>query len=117
MHGLLACTARCPARLTRCPARPHLCADVNSHPAQLGALVRPLLPLLRPGGAVILTCKFFGRALGRDDEWRRVLAEALGPDFERVQLIWCLANTSHEQTCVAWRRKDAVAAALPGGGA
>lgn len=36
-----------------CPAA----ADVNRHPSQVVAMMRPLLPLLHPGGAVILTLK------------------------------------------------------------
>lgn len=36
-----------------CPAA----ADVNRHPSQVVAMMRPLLPLLHPGAAVILTLK------------------------------------------------------------
>ena len=85
-----------------CPPSPTL-ADVNRHPLQLAELVRPLLPLLRPGGAVVLTLKFFGRTAARHGEWRQQLAEQLGPEFppEQAQLLWLLANTQHEQTFVA----------------
>jgi hypothetical protein len=78
-------------------------ADINHHPLQMVELLRPLLPLLHPGGAVILTLKFYGRAAGRDEEWLRRLTADLGPGFERVQLLWLLANTQHEQTCVAYK--------------
>ena len=85
------------------PAPAAAVADINHHPLQMVELLRPLLPLLHPGGAVILTLKFYGRAAGRGEEWLRRLADDLGPGFERVQLFWLLANTQHEQTCVAYK--------------
>ena len=81
---------------------PAAAADINHHPLQTLALLRPLLPLLHPGGALILTLKFYGRAAGREEEWRRRLEDDLGPGFERVQLLWLLANTQHELTCGAY---------------
>lgn len=87
-----------------------LVSDVNKHPSQIIEMLRPLLPLLRPGGAVVLTCKFFGRSAGREAEWRQRLADELGPEFERVQLLWLLANTQHEQTCVAFKAATATPA-------
>jgi hypothetical protein len=81
-------------------------------------LLRPLLPLLRPGAAVIMTLKFYGRGAGREGEWRQAIAEQLGPDFERVQLLWLLANTQHEQTAIAFKKgavplETSMGAALP----
>ena len=38
--------------------------DMNHHPASVLPLLREVLPLLAPGGLVVLTLKFFGR--GRD---------------------------------------------------
>ena len=126
---------------------------MNRHPGETVVTLRPLLPLLRPGGALILTLvrracadagcggvgrevrsvpkntsrgllhaahaasslhlppaslpppppqKFHGRSTGRDVTWERTLEEQLGPDF-RVQLLWLLANTQYEQTCIAFK--------------
>lgn len=72
-------------------------------------MMAPLLPLLHPGGAVVLTLKFQGRGAGREEEWRRKLAVALGPAFENVQLLWLLANTQHEVTCIAYKSLSAPA--------
>lgn len=44
-----------------------------------------------------------GRGQGRTEEWRQKLAEQLAPEFERVQLLWLLANTQHEQTAIAFK--------------
>ncbi|KAL4443636.1 hypothetical protein ABPG75_011373 [Micractinium tetrahymenae] len=89
-----------------------LVSDVNRHPSQVIGMMRPLLPLLHPGAAVILTLKFHGKSAGREAEFERRLADELGPEFGGVRLLWLLANTQHEQTCVAWK-----AAAPPAGAA
>ncbi len=47
--------------------------------------------------------QFHGKSAGREAEFERRLAEELGPGFKRVRLLWLLANTQHEQTCVAWK--------------
>ena len=76
---------------------------MNKHPAQLAALVRPLLPLLHPGGALIITLKYRGRSKDKEEAWRHKLAVELGEGFSRVELVWLLANTQHEQTYIAWK--------------
>jgi len=43
-------------------------------------------------------------------EWEQRLAEELGDGFDRVQLLWLLANTQHEQTCVAFKSATAAPA-------
>ena len=58
----------------------------------------PLLPTLA------LRCRFYGFGFTREAQWRGELAAALGEDFERVQLVWLLANTRHELTCMAVKR-------------
>jgi hypothetical protein len=83
---------------------------VNRYPTDAVEMMAPLLPLLHPGGAVVLTLKFQGRGAGREEEWRRKLGAALGPAFERVQLLWLLANTQHEVTCIAYKSLEAPAA-------
>ncbi|KAI3428151.1 hypothetical protein D9Q98_006535 [Chlorella vulgaris] len=87
-----------------------LVSDVNRYPTDAVEMMAPLLPLLHPGGAVVLTLKFQGRGAGREEEWRRKLGAALGPAFERVQLLWLLANTQHEVTCIAYKSLEAPAA-------
>lgn len=57
--------ARCPVQA--CSARRPPCqpvADVNRHPSQVVAMMRPLLPLLHPGAAVILTLKVRAQRIG-----------------------------------------------------
>ncbi|PSC70613.1 THUMP domain [Micractinium conductrix] len=81
-----------------------LVADVNRHPVTLPDMLRPLLPLLHPGAPIIFTLKFYGFGFTREAQWRGELAAALGEDFERVQLVWLLANTRHELTCMAVKR-------------
>lgn len=88
---------------------------MNRHPLQLAEMLGPLLPLLQPGGAVILTLKYYGRSCARNDTWRQQLAEQLGPDFpaDQAQVLQLLANTEREQTFVA-RKAGAAAAATAG---
>lgn len=67
-------------------------------------MIRPLVPLLHPGGALLFTLKFFGRSVDKADEWRERLAAQLRPlGFDRLELVWLLANTQCEQTAVAWK--------------
>ena len=53
--------AACPARWRLSPGCTAWCrpppADINKHPAQLTAMIAPLVPLLHPGGALIFTLK------------------------------------------------------------
>lgn len=86
-------------------------ADMNRHPLQLAEMLRPLLPLLHAGGAVILTLKYHGRSCARNDTWRQQLAEQLGPDFpaEQAQVLQLLANTEREQTFVAFKARPGAA--------
>lgn len=83
-----------------------LCCDANMHAAEVLSLVRPLLPLLRPGGLLVLTLKFCGR--GRDKgRYREEVAaglEAAAPSCGwAVELQWLLANTINER-CVLARK-------------
>lgn len=89
-----------------------LCCDMNKHPLGILEILGPLLGTLRPGGLLCLTLKFRGR--GRDKAHsERMMAEALGADFEDMQYLWLLANTQHERTLVA-RRRVATAAVAAG---
>lgn len=56
----------------------------------------------------------------RGEECLQQLIKDLGPGFERHAMLWLLANTQHEQTCVAWKAAEPPApsgAAAAGGGA
>lgn len=58
----------------------------------------PCLPLSSP------PLRFHGRSSERGGEWQQQLAPGLAAlGLERVQLVWLLANTQHEMTCVAWK--------------
>jgi hypothetical protein len=74
--------------------------------------------MLRPGGVLVLTCKFRGIARDRAG-WAARLEAALGAQFGHVQLYWLLANTVNERTLVAVRSEvpwpDAKAPAAPAG--
>ena len=82
-----------------------LACDMNSHPAEVVPIVKQLLSELRPGGCLVFTLKFYGR--GRVKEgWLESLKAELGPEFaEGLRLLWLLANTNSERTCVAVRRQ------------
>ncbi len=74
--------------------------DMNHHPADLLPLLRDVLRFLRRGGMAIFTLKFFGH--GRDkSEWEGKLRQELGWEFEGVSLVWLVANTMNERTCIA----------------
>ena len=80
-----------------------LTCDMNSHPAEVLPIVRQLLPQLRPGGCLVLTLKFFGRGRVKPG-WEEKLKQELGPEFsEGLRLLWLVANTNSERTCVAVR--------------
>lgn len=89
-----------------------LCCDANKHAAQGLPMVAPLLRLLRPGGLLVLTLKLRGR--GRDrSQWQAEAEGALCPlGCDPPTLLWLLANTVCERTCVA-RKAGAPAAAAP----
>ncbi|KAG2490785.1 hypothetical protein HYH03_010707 [Edaphochlamys debaryana] len=81
----------------------YVVCDVNAHPGQTVGWLEPVLPLLAPGGSLILTLKTFGR--GKDKEsYGAELAERLGPGFEPGRLVWLLSNTLCERTYVAVKR-------------
>lgn len=77
--------------------------DVNAHPNDAVAMLTPVLPLLAPGGRLVLTLKTFGRGRGKE-AWEAELVRLLGDGFERGTLLWLLANTPCERTYVAQRR-------------
>uniref|UniRef100_A0A1D2A4D0 Ribosomal RNA methyltransferase FtsJ domain-containing protein n=2 Tax=Auxenochlorella protothecoides TaxID=3075 RepID=A0A1D2A4D0_AUXPR len=75
-----------------------LVSDMNKHPSAMIGMVEPLLAYLKPGGHLLLTLKFFSRS--RDKAWDPTNCPQLA-GFRGVQVVWLLANTAHERTCVA----------------
>lgn len=60
----------------------------------------------------MLTLKFFGR--GRDrDVWQQRMEEMLQPEFEGVRVVWLLANTRNERTCLAVRSASGCGDGMP----
>jgi hypothetical protein len=83
-----------------------VCCDMNFYPKEVLPVLGQVLGLLRPGGLLVFTLKFCGH--GRDkSEWGGAggrLAAALGPlGFTDLRLVWLMANTMSERTCVAWK--------------
>jgi hypothetical protein len=78
--------------------------DVNAHPKQAASMLGPVLPLLAPGGLLILTLKLFGKGREGKAAYRDVVAELLGEGLEPGQLLWLLNNTQFERTYVARKR-------------
>ncbi|KAK2075730.1 hypothetical protein QBZ16_001471 [Prototheca wickerhamii] len=78
-----------------------LVCDMNKHPLAMIAMVKPLMPLLKPGGRLILTLKFFSRSRGK--AWDPHACPELEA-FEDIQVLWFLANTAHERTCMAVKK-------------
>lgn len=88
-----------------------------------------LMPLLRPGGRLVFTVKFFGRNYRADlvagygqgkEEVVQEVVNQLGDLVEDVQCVWLLSNTVFERTLIASRSNSrhedcnrAVEAALP----
>ena len=77
-----------------------LVCDINTHPDQCASLCRSLLPLLKPGGKLILTLKFTGTRRDRADRVANC-AEILGPTVTDVKALWLFANTVCERTLCA----------------
>lgn len=78
-----------------------LVCDMNKHPLAMIAMVKPLMPLLKPGGRLVLTLKFFSRSRGK--AWDPHACPELEA-FEDIQVLWFLANTAHERTCMAVKK-------------
>jgi len=103
--------------------------DINKHPKAAAPMLLRLMPLLRPGGRLVFTVKFFGRNYRADlvagygqgkEEVVQEVVNQLGDLVEDVQCVWLLSNTVFERTLIASRSNSrhedcnrAVEAALP----
>ena len=59
--------------------------------------ILPLIPIVAPGGWLILTLKF--RGLGRDrSHWLAKVPAMLGRECANTRLLWLYANTDTERT-------------------
>ena len=80
---------------------------MNIHPYQAVKICFPLLQHLRPGGALVMTMKFFG--VGRDrTDVTQVCKDILGDSVTDVECIWLFANTVNERVLVARRTAAAI---------
>lgn len=59
-----------------------------------------LLPVLRSGGSIVWTLKFFGKGKDREEKLKH-LSMKLPEEIEGVEFHWLLANTQSERTMVA----------------
>lgn len=79
-----------------------LVADMNQHPDVTVMAMRPLLQFLMPGGAIIMTMKFYG--IGRDRlpaEAKTAAAFESSVELQTAKVVWLMANTVNERTFVA----------------
>ncbi len=78
--------------------------DMNCSESQQALdLMMPLMPLLKPGGFLVMTWKLQKRVESNLDERARLLTEAFMqqfPSFRVVKVVWLLANI-YERTLVA----------------
>jgi len=82
-----------------------LTCDANEPPSVAATCILPLIPLLCPGGIVVLTLKL--RFPGKEKEFAtRAALEVLGPaGLELVDSRWLFANTMYERTLVLRKKK------------
>lgn len=99
-----------------CAAIDYLVCDVNAHPGDAYGMLEPVLPLLGPGGVLILTLKTFGRGKHKDGFGAELAAKLAPAGFAPGSLLWLLNNTPCERTYVACKRAAAAVGAGPGPG-
>lgn len=77
-------------------------ADMNQHPDVTILAMQPLLQFLKPGGAIVMTMKFYG--IGRDRSAARAkVATAFNGKVRLAdsKVVWLMANTVNERTFIA----------------
>ncbi|GMH36209.1 hypothetical protein BSKO_04077 [Bryopsis sp. KO-2023] len=73
--------------------------DMNQHPFQAVDTIKCILPVLKRGGWVVWTLKFFGVGRDRDAKLHSV-QEKLMASVGGVKFVWLMANTLSERTLV-----------------
>ena len=78
--------------------------DINRPAFSCAEIVADLLPVLRPGGLLVMTLKLTG--LGRSLEGRLTRFERFldAAGIEALEVAWLMANTGHERTLLARKR-------------
>ena len=77
-------------------------ADMNQHPDVTVLAMQPLLQFLKPGGAIIMTMKFFGIGRDRSAAKAKIAAAFDGKAvLADVKMVWLMANTVNERTLIA----------------
>ena len=78
--------------------------DINRPAFSCAEIVADLLPILRPGGLLVMTLKLTG--LGRSLEGRLSRFEQFldAAGIEAMEVAWLMANTGHERTLLARKR-------------
>lgn len=76
--------------------------DINDHCETTSKIIAPLVPLLRPGGLMVMTMKCRGRGIKREKEYELV-QETLGLKIGRLRSVWTMANTNYERTFLGWK--------------
>ena len=82
-----------------------LVSDMNIHIGQALRPVQALLQILRPGGLIVVTLKFFG--VGRQPrKWEAIAQKSLEDEgLINCKFVWCLANTVNERTLIAQKQE------------
>lgn len=80
-------------------------ADMNKHPATTARAMLSLMSVLRPGGTIIMTLKFYGVGREKHKKTERVVADIFDDAIEpgSIKTLWLLANSVSEATLVAVR--------------
>lgn len=95
-------------------ARPFdlLVCDMNVSPLRAVELIAPLNALVRPGGRLVLTLKRWEKGERAAQLAERTALRALWPAWHSLELVHLCANTPHERTVLAMKRRHALPPAL-----
>lgn len=82
-----------------------LVCDMNCAPAEAAAMVQTISGAVRPRGLLVLTLK---RTARNGEQWKAAVAEAerlLARSWCEVRIVHLFANTNHERTILARKRR------------